>query len=193
VATTLRQLHGAGRITTVFNPFHVVRAYHEIVRTRELDEPFDYDLALARLDRIESVRSFHPTSFCHNDLLNTNFVYDGTLRVLDWEYAGMGDPFFDLANFSANNQLSPDADERLLTSYFGRSDDSLTAVLALMKVVSEIREAMWNLVQLFVSTLAFDYAAFARERVGRYEALIDGMDFELALRRANALKPRDID
>ncbi|HVB51823.1 MAG TPA: choline/ethanolamine kinase family protein [Acidimicrobiales bacterium] len=184
VATTLRRLHGAGRIATVSNPFHIVRAYHEIVRTRDLDEPFDYGLALSRLDRIESVRAFNPSSFCHNDLVNTNFVYDGTLRVLDWEYAGMGDPFFDLANFSANNHLSSSADQSLLTSYFGRSDASLTAVLALMKVVSEVREIMWNLVQLFVSTLDFDYAAFARSRVSRYETLIDQMDFDQTLNEA---------
>lgn len=184
VATTLRRLHGAGRIATVLNPFHVVREYHEIVRTRHLDEPFDYGLALARLDQIESVRAFTPSSFCHNDLVHTNFIYDGTLRVLDWEYAGMGDPFFDLANFSANNHLSSSADESLLTSYFGRSDASLVAVLALMKVVSEVRETMWNLIQIFVSTLDFDYAAFARERFSRYETLIDQMDFDQTLKEA---------
>ena len=44
---------------------------------------------------------------CHNDLLTANFLDDGTrLRILDWEYAGMGDRFFDLANFSDNNDLS---------------------------------------------------------------------------------------
>ena len=37
---------------------------------------------------------------CHNDLLNANFIDDGTrIRIVDWEYAGMGDPFFDLGNF----------------------------------------------------------------------------------------------
>ena len=44
---------------------------------------------------------------CHNDLLTANFIDDGTrIRIVDWEYAGMGDVFFDLANFSVNNGLS---------------------------------------------------------------------------------------
>ena len=35
---------------------------------------------------------------CHNDLLNANFIDDGVrIRIVDWEYAGMGDPFFDSA------------------------------------------------------------------------------------------------
>ena len=44
---------------------------------------------------------------CHNDLLNANFIDDGArIRIIDWEYAGMGDPFFDLGNFSINHELT---------------------------------------------------------------------------------------
>ena len=47
---------------------------------------------------------------CHNDLLNANFLDDGErLCIVDWEYAGMGDRFFDLANFSINHELDEDA------------------------------------------------------------------------------------
>ena len=57
---------------------------------------------------------------CHNDLLNANFIDDGErLRIVDWEYAGMGDPFFDLGNFSINHELPPEADEALLRAYDG--------------------------------------------------------------------------
>ena len=49
---------------------------------------------------------------CHNDLLNANFIDDGArIRIVDWEYAGMGDPFFDLGNVSINHGLS-EAEDR---------------------------------------------------------------------------------
>ena len=49
---------------------------------------------------------------CHNDLLNANFITDGErIWIVDWEYAGMGDRFFDLANFSVNHGLSADENE----------------------------------------------------------------------------------
>ena len=50
---------------------------------------------------------------CHNDLLAANFIDDGErVWIVDWEYAGMGDPFFDLANFAVNNGLDEDGETR---------------------------------------------------------------------------------
>ncbi len=61
---------------------------------------------------------------CHNDLLPANLIRARmTERVLlvDWEYAGMGDPFFDLGNLSVNNDFDDaQADLRLLSAYLGR-------------------------------------------------------------------------
>ena len=51
---------------------------------------------------------------CHNDLLNLNFIDDGTrIRILDWEYAGMGDIFFDLGNVAAQHEFNDEQDEIL--------------------------------------------------------------------------------
>ncbi len=183
VAATLRRLHAAGVIGAHFNTHAIVREYHEVARTRGVEEPFDFAAALAVLDRIGEVRPFRPTSFCHNDLLNGNFLFDGAIRILDWEYAGMGDPFFDLANFSVNHGLSSEADERLITHYFGRADERLLATLALMKLVSELRETMWGVVQLAVSSLDVDFAAYCKERSDHFEALHEDMDFEAMLER----------
>ena len=58
-------------------------------------------------NRIERARGPAPERPCHNDLLTANFIDDGSrIRIVDWEYAGMGDVFFDLANFAVNNGLS---------------------------------------------------------------------------------------
>ncbi|HEY1761012.1 MAG TPA: choline/ethanolamine kinase family protein, partial [Acidimicrobiales bacterium] len=164
VASTLRRLHNAGSIDSVFDPFSIVRTYHETASARGVDEPFDFTAATNVLDRISAARPFRATAFCHNDFLNGNFIFDGEVRVVDWEYAGMGDPFFDLANLSVNHGFDAAADEGLLAGYFGRSDEPLLATLSLMKLVSEMRETMWGVVQMAVSTLDFDYATYCRER-----------------------------
>jgi thiamine kinase-like enzyme len=41
--------------------------------------------------------------------------------IVDYEYAGMGDRFFDLGNFAVNNGISDAAVERLLVEYLGRA------------------------------------------------------------------------
>src|SRR5207253_3111611 len=53
----------------------------------------------------ERALSAHAPVLCHNDLLNANFIDDGvSIRIVDWEYAGMGDRFFDFGNFAVNHQ-----------------------------------------------------------------------------------------
>ena len=71
--------------------------------------------------RLRSVASPDDPVPCHNDLLpgNVLFAPDRTW-LLDFEYAGMNDRYFDLANLSINCGLDAAADERLLARYFGR-------------------------------------------------------------------------
>ena len=75
--------------------------------------PAEYELAPATARRIELAFLADPLELrpCHNDLLPANFIDDGErIRIVDWEYAGMGDPFFDLGNFSINHELTSDED-----------------------------------------------------------------------------------
>jgi thiamine kinase-like enzyme len=103
-----------------------------------------------------------PVKPCHDDLLNANFLLDGDhVWIVDYEYAGMGDPFFDLGNLSINNGLGSEAQETLLHLYFGIVKDGHRARLALMRIVSDAREAMWGVVQQAISTLDVDYVAYA--------------------------------
>jgi thiamine kinase-like enzyme len=176
VIATLKRVHGAGSVKISFDHFEVIRSYHEHAARRGVSEPFDYAEASAVLARIEEVRPFRPQVLGHNDLLNANFLHDGSIRILDWEYSGMSDPYFDLANFSFNNELGADQDQVVLEHYFGGVDDSKLATLRLMKLVSEMREAMWGVVQLAISELEVDFAGYAAERGQRFEALLATME-----------------
>jgi hypothetical protein len=93
----------------------------------------------------------------------------------------MTDPFFDLANLSANHRFDDEADHALLRRYFGAWRDDLVATLALFKLVSELREAMWGVVQLALSDLDVDFAAYAGERGERFQALLAPMDLPALL------------
>jgi aminoglycoside phosphotransferase (APT) family kinase protein len=108
---------------------------------------------------------------CHNDLLNGNFIDDGNrIRILDWEYAGMGDIFFDLGNFAVQHEFNDEQDEMLMRTYFTTPTDSQRAHQKLMKIMSDLREAMWAQVQLGVSQLDFDYAGYGQKYFERFES-----------------------
>jgi thiamine kinase-like enzyme len=76
----------------------------------------------------------------------------------------MSDPFFDLANVSVNNGFPVDAEISLLRHYVGDLSDPVLSTMHLMKIVSELREAMWGVVQMAISSLKVDFTTYARER-----------------------------
>ena len=108
---------------------------------------------------------------CHNDLLPGNLISDtenGEVMIVDWEYAGMGDPWFDLGNLSVNNEFADDDDERLLRAYHGTPPSvAQRARLKLMRLMSDIREAAWGVVQGRLSDLDFDFAGYAERHFAR--------------------------
>ncbi len=167
VARALRIVHGLPPIPGTFSAFAVVGNYSRLARKHGARFPKNFD-PLRR--ELESIWAHLPESTprpCHNDLLNANFLDDGRLRILDWEYAGMGDIFFDLANFSRNHDFDPSQDLLLLEAYFGEATAGRLARLRLMRVASDMREAMWGLLQSGISRLDFDFVGYAEKHFRR--------------------------
>jgi thiamine kinase-like enzyme len=164
VADSLRRIHDGPAIPGLFVPLRIVEAYRALAIARGVPIPPEYDRATDAARRIERALLADPLEPrpCHNDLLNANFIDDGhRIRIIDWEYAGMGDPFFDLGNFSINHELEPAEDELFLEAYDGSVEPRRLARLTLMRVVSDFREAMWGVLQQGVSTLDVDFVAYA--------------------------------
>jgi thiamine kinase-like enzyme len=188
VAASLRRIHDGPPIPGLFVPLRIVEAYRALAAARGVPIPREYDLAAAVGRRIELAFLAAPLEPrpCHNDLLNANFIDDGTrIRIVDWEYAGMGDPFFDLGNFSINHELTPAQDAYFLAAYDGgEARPARLARLTLMRVVSDFREAMWGVLQQGISTLDVDFVAYAGEHFDRLLGNASGPAFERSLHEA---------
>jgi thiamine kinase-like enzyme len=187
VGDSLRRIHDGPPIPGLFIPFRIVEAYRALAAARGVPIPPEYELAQAIARRIELAFLSNPVELrpCHNDLLNANFIDDGTrIRIVDWEYAGVGDPFFDLGNFSVNHGLSPDEDAEVLRAYERDVRPDRLARLTLMRTVSDFREAMWGVLQQGISTLDVDFVAYAGEHFDRLLANATTPAFERALREA---------
>jgi thiamine kinase-like enzyme len=180
VAGALRAVHAGPPLAHAFSPWDRVDAYRLIALRQGMPLPIGYDEVDAAADRIASALGERPVAPCHNDLLTANFLHDGTrLRILDWEYAGMGDPYFDLANLAANNEFSDDDEGRLLAAYHGAParPDQLAA-LRLLRLMAAFWEAMWAVVQSAVSELDFDFAGYAAEHLARVRERLSDPRFE---------------
>jgi thiamine kinase-like enzyme len=182
VAGALRAYHDGHEIPGAFDSFRVVEVYRRTALDRGGDVPDTYEWAQEIAGRIEAKRSAERPVPCHNDLLNANFLDDGErLRIVDWEYAGMGDRFFDLANFSINHELDGAQSQALLAAYFGECRRDDLAALELMRFMSDFREAMWGVVQSAVSELDFDFDAYAAEHFERLRRTAEAARFRAAL------------
>ena len=169
----LRAFHQSGlELPRDFYVSEIVSVYAEVSRSRggALPDGFQHARDSAR-KVVKAVRRHpdHQPLPCHNDLLTANFLHDGErIVIVDWEYAGMGDPFFDLGNFAVNNELDEADEDRLLEVYFGEpATPRRKAALKLFRFMSDFREAMWGVVQTNVSELDFDFQAYADKHFRR--------------------------
>jgi thiamine kinase-like enzyme len=195
IARALRSFHDSpAKLPARFWVPELLEDYSEQVRVRGVRLPADYARAAAVASRIAAALPLRDPRPCHNDLLSTNIIrahatgergdtnddhnagapaQGGGRRVLivDWEYAGMGHRYFDLGNLSVNNDFDEAADEQLLRAYHGRmATDSERAALALMRILSDAREAAWGVLQAEISELDFDFARYARVHFDRLNA-----------------------
>lgn len=170
LVSSIRAFHNCREIPGTFSPFRVVELYRESAERRGVEVPEVYWWLLERAREIEGVLLQDPAPLrpCHNDLLNANFLrHDGRVMIVDYEYAGMGDVYFDLGNLSVNNDFDDETDLALLELYFGAPNPRRIARLKLMRLMSDFREAMWGVMQQALSTLDFDYEDYASKHFER--------------------------
>ncbi len=173
VVGAIASIHAAGAAMVghllYFWPFQVVRTYLRFATERGLVLPRGAsDRAL--LQRIQELQErigpFTPT-FCHNDMMPGNFL-DAAERmwVIDWEYAGIGHPLFDLAGLSSNCGFDAELDRRLLDAY--GSVPSELGQFRVMKAVAALRESLWAVVQGSQTTIDFDYDNYRDENYAKF-------------------------
>ena len=183
VVRKLRMYHTrAPEVKGEFNVFRRVEHLIGISKQHSSKFPFDFDWIMGKMKDVETALlkdPYVPTP-CHCDLLNLNFLDEnvageiGEVKILDWEYAGMGDIFFDLGNFCHHHRFNDDLVNVLLQEYFGEVTPKVFARLKLMWPMSTIHESMWGTTQTGISKLDEDFQGYADLWFARTrEAMID--------------------
>jgi len=177
IAQKLRLFHrNSPKLKGEFNVFRRVEMLTKTAKSKGAQFPADWDFIMKKMREAEKALlkdPYIPTP-CHNDLLNLNWLDEevagdiGEIRLLDWEYAGMGDIFFDLGNFSHHHRLNEEQIRLFLTSYFGTLSPKHYARLRIMWPMSELHEAMWGTTQSVISNLEEDFQGYANLWFGRY-------------------------
>lgn len=177
VARTLRAIHGAGpRVRghmLWFSVFQVVRTYVDDARRRDLALPCEPEALLAEVRELERELEAPRPAFCHGDMMPGNVLDDGERAwIIDWEYAGIGDPRFDLAGFCSNCGLDEEAERILLETYHGVEPDAPRwRAHRVLRAMAALRESLWAVIKgAGEAVVDFDYDAYRDAGFARYRA-----------------------
>ncbi|HET8843855.1 MAG TPA: choline/ethanolamine kinase family protein [Ktedonobacteraceae bacterium] len=170
IVEVLQRYHAGPAFPGTFSPFETVRSYYQLALDKGVSFPEILPQVFSQMEQIETaLRPVCQLRPCHNDLLASNFIDNGhSMHIIDWEYAGMGDLFFDLGNLAANQELDREQCELLLHAYFGELRSVDSAHLYLMRLASDLRESFWGFLQQGISTIDFNYQEYADHHLQRF-------------------------
>ena len=190
-ARAFRQMHRhpepfAGR----FDVFAQIDQYLALLRRNGARIPDGYDALQKEADAVRQVLAERSAALapCHNDPLAENFI-DAPARMylVDWEYAGMNDPMWDLGDLSVEAGFGPEQDEALLRAYFdGQPPAAQRGRMVLAKGLCDLVWTLWGLLQVMNDNPVEDFWAYSINRFERCKRLMASEAFAAAIAAVRA-------
>lgn len=101
VASKLRLLHNSGiKAVNDYDKIAKLNYYETLVRLSFVDE---YYVLRDKVKQELEKYAHEELVFCHGDAQRANWLMADKLYLLDWEYAGNNDPYYDIACFGNSN------------------------------------------------------------------------------------------
>ena len=95
-------------------------ALKSLAQTLQKLHSIKIDAPPLELEIESSIVDAYPKEYvlCHNDLNPNNILFSEDIKLIDWEYAGVNDRYFDLASVCVEFRLSAEMQEVFLEAYF---------------------------------------------------------------------------
>jgi len=181
IISAVQQVHEKAVFEPVTNVFEMTRKYIKMAQDVDAFFPDDFSWMLAISEKIEKAmdRDKPEPVACHNDLLPENFIVapDGKLWILDWEYGGMNDPYFDLGDFAVEHPLSPEQQKLVIQTYCGEYVHHRFCRMMLHQLTADLWWCQWAMIQDRLSKIDFDFYTYGLGRYSRFRDNYYNRDF----------------
>jgi thiamine kinase-like enzyme len=182
IARALKRVHSLGRVfRSRFDVFAAIDGYLNLLRGWRMPLPEDYYEVGQRARAVHLALEASPAALvpCHNDPWPGNLLdAAGRIYLIDWEYSGMNDPMWDLADLSVEAGFGPEQDRAMMQTYHGRGlSPALYSRLEVYKAMSDLHWSVWGFVQHAKGNPAEDFWSYGLERLGRSKTRMSGADF----------------
>ena len=120
----MRRYHDSGlEFKTSFDPVAKIDEYKAILDEHNYGKRYEgWERMVEALECIRAAYAKQPPRRvpCHNDALAENFMLQGEqMRVIDWEYGGMNDGYYDIACVCVENPLDARCEDVFFRAYCG--------------------------------------------------------------------------
>lgn len=176
------RLHRSGlEFSFRFELFSMIEGYLKVLEEKNATLPDGYHDVVGEARGVQEALNAHPPELtpCHCDPLCENFLDAGDrMWVVDWEYSGMNDPFWDLGDLSTEAGFTEAHDREMLAAYLGGEvSDAAHGRMVIYKAMSDLLWTLWGLIQHADGNPAEDFWAYATERFERCQKLMNTPDF----------------
>ncbi|MCV2403936.1 choline kinase family protein [Marinomonas sp. C2222] len=156
LAGMLRSIHQLPKGHHEYLVLSVIRHYLDQVSAKlngnvNLQQEYNYLLSCFKL--LKQPKKLLPYVLCHNDLNPKNVLMDDEeLQVIDWEYAGVGDPLYDLSVIAKSHNLNERQIEAFVHFYSPHLNaEEVMEVIAMYSRCYSLREMVWMLLKHIVT------------------------------------------
>ncbi len=182
----LRKLHQSGeKFEFRFELFSMIDEYLDLLAGKNTDMPDGYHDIVKQAEPVKTVIASNPIplSPCHCDPLCENFLDDGTIMwIVDWEYSGMNDPYWDLGDLSVEAGFSEAQDLEMMRAYCqGEPQAHQMGRMIVYKAMCDLLWTLWGLIQHADNNPAEDFWAYASNRFERCKSLMNSDVFDGAM------------
>ena len=182
------RLHNCGEnFKFRFEVFSMINEYLELLaQGKSVELPDGYHETVDQSKSVQTVLMDNPENLVpsHCDPLCENFIKQSDkMWIVDWEYSGMNDPYWDLGDLSVEGAMSSELEIVLLTGYLGRSpNDYDVGRMIIYKALCDLLWTLWGLIQHMNNNPAEDFWAYSVERFTRCVELMSKDEFARHLR-----------
>jgi len=163
------------QLPRIFDPLKEVKdLYRKLVDLGQVYPEFNIPGTLSILEVLFSKLRISPRDFvaCHNDLLADNFIlvqdrekYREPIYLIDWEYAGMNTPYYEMSDMFQEILVPRQIEEKILRIYWEDQEmEEHIFKTDLFKPFPDIYWFLWSLIQFNVSSIPFDYYNYGKPK-----------------------------
>lgn len=170
IAQLFSKLHTSGKVLPIpFDVFEKIKEYEDLLNSESGNFYWDdYEEVRKQIYNLKELYESYEIQrvLCHNDPLCENFIKGkDRMYLVDWEYAGMNDPMWDLADVFIEAGFTPIEEIQFKEYYFGRPSTRFEDIRIVMNKV--FLDFLWSLWGKQRYACGEDLLEYANERYER--------------------------